>query len=167
MTVTNKNKYEICMKHSLVIKITKPDDTFKSYVLMENQLASILYIDPVHGISVIRGRVKEFKYPTLTRTFVTATSTADQYPVDQYPEPLVVERIVLDISKDFHQQETSISPKTILEVNPIDWEYQDIEKVIVDAPINDWHEYDNKVSAPYSEQQYRFGMNDYLGDDLK
>lgn len=163
--MVNKNKYELYMKHTLVIKVTKPDDTFKSYALMEDQLVSILYLDTTLGLCVVRGRIKGFEYPTLTRT--VDCDWASSSTSDQDTKNISVKWIVLDISKNYQQQEKKIDPKSILEVNSIDWEYQNTDKVIVDAPINDWHEKDNKVSAPSSEHQYRYGLNINIGDVLK
>lgn len=161
--MVNKNRYEISTQTICKIKVTKPDDSFKTFVLMPDQLVSILYINLKGEPTVARGRISSFKYPEISRTEAVDTAISNlnrciNHSLNSEKLP-VIEGIILDTSKNYNNSSAYISTTSILEVNPIDWEYQDTEKVVVDAPSDDWYEKDKKVSAPSSEYQYRLGGN--------
>ena len=146
--MVNTNTYQIKIIPSCVITITKEDDSYSSYVLITNQLVSILYINPKNGEpEVIKGRVKEFIYAqTVRNPFQEMNDRGYKNPIS---------RIALDVSKDYNSKTIEVDPTTILEVHPIDWNYQDTEKAEIDASAEDWYEKDNKVSAPSAEYQFR------------
>ena len=150
--MVNKNKYKVQIIKSCLIQITKPDDSYKTFQLSENQLASILYIDPINGQpTVIRGRVCHFEYPQIARTHICGSN------LENKEKTLAIKSIVMDTSQNYTQSSNTIPITSILEINPIDWKYQDAEAVEATAPINDWYEENKEVSAPSSEFQFRYG----------
>lgn len=156
--MVNKNKYKVQIIKSCLIQITKPDDSYKTFQLFENQLASILCIDSKSGQpTVIRGRVCHFEYPRTPRSFTNSTNHSCCSNLKNEKKTLAIEAIVMDTSQNYTQSNKTIPITSILEINPIDWKYQDADMVEVSAPINDWYEENKEVSAPSSEFQFRYG----------
>ena len=148
--MTNNNRYKVELIRSVLLQITKPDDSYQTYSLFENQLVSILYIDPITGTpAVVKGRVCHFIDAPITRTPSFSYAKKD--------ERLPIESVVIDTSQNYVKSNVTIKLTTILEVHPIDWEFLDTNQVVVKAPSEDWREENKEVSAPSSEYQYRFG----------
>ena len=57
--MVNKNEYEVKYLSAVLIKITRGDE-WKSFVLMQDQLVSELWLDPLSGEALVdKGRVEK------------------------------------------------------------------------------------------------------------
>ena len=57
--MVNKNEYEVKYLSAILIKITRGDE-WKSFVLMQDQLVSVLWLDPLSGEALVdKGRVEK------------------------------------------------------------------------------------------------------------
>ena len=129
--MTNNNRYKVELIRSVLLQITKPDDSYQTYSLFENQLISILYIDPITGTpAVVKGRVCHFIDAPITRSISDNSdcSTYSRTPSFSYAkkdERLPIESVVIDTSQNYVKSNVTIKLTTILEVHPIDWEFLD------------------------------------------
>ena len=109
-----------------------------TYLIFANQLVSILYIDPLTGkANVYRGRVEDI---------TSANLTASRDP----------DFIKLDVSTKSKSKMVTLAVERILQVNPIDYKYNNIDAIIIDPNSQDWHEENKEVSAPSSVYAFRF-----------
>lgn len=138
--MVNPNKYKTRHVECYSIEITREDLSYQTYILMKNQLVSILRINPKTGkAEVYRGRIESFI--TQTRRSV-------------YEDKLLF-AVKLDISSKHQSEFFVITVESILEINPIDWEYQNLDKVVIQSFPDDWYEKDRSVSAPSSIYEFR------------
>lgn len=150
--MVNKNTYNVKMMQSILLEITKPDQTFKTYAMMKDQLVSILYIDPNDGkAKILRGRIEEFILENTRNSFdISCSSTQPR----GFGKPSI-QRVKIDTSKQFETSFVVIDLTSILEVNPVDWKYQDLKQVEIDLDSEDWNEKNGKAEAPTALYSYR------------
>lgn len=133
--MVNDNKYEIKPLQGIILKIIRKDK-WASYVLMENQLVSILYLDENTGkADVYKGRIIRITTSNV-RTF------DNQYKDKGY------KTLLLDISIPHVSKTKKLYLENILDVHEIDWEYPDISKAIIDGPFVDWESSVHDAEAP-------------------
>lgn len=133
--MVNDNKYEIKSLQGIILKIIRKDK-WVSYVLMENQLVSILYLDENTGkADVYKGRIVRITTSNI-RTF------------DKHCDDNKFKTLLLDISVPHMSKMKELYLKNILDVHEIDWEYPDITKAVVDGPFVDWESSVHDVEAP-------------------
>ena len=133
--MVNDNKYEIKPLQGIILKIIRKDK-WVSYVLMENQLVSILYLDENTGkADVYKGRIIRITTSNV-RTF------DNQYKDKEYKS------LLLDISIPHVSKTKKLYLENILDVHEIDWEYPDISKAIIDGPFVDWESSVHDAEAP-------------------
>ena len=133
--MVNDNKYEIKPLQGIILKIIRKDK-WASYVLMENQLVSILYLDENTGkADVYKGRIIRITTSNV-RTF------DDQYKYKGH------NTLLLDISIPHVSKTKKLYLENILDVHEIDWEYPDISKAVIDGPFVDWESSVHDAEAP-------------------
>lgn len=133
--MVNDNKYEIKPLQGIILKIIRKDK-WVSYVLMENQLVSILYLDENTGkADVYKGRIIRITTSNV-RTF------DNQYKDKEYKS------LLLDISIPHVSKTKKLYLENILDVHEIDWEYPDISKAVIDGPFVDWESSVHDAEAP-------------------
>lgn len=133
--MVNDNKYEIKSLQGIILKIIRKDK-WVSYVLMENQLVSILYLDENTGkADVYKGRIVRIT-ASYIRTF------------DKHCDDKKFKTLLLDISVPHMSKMKELYLENILDVHEIDWEYPDITKAVVDGPFVDWESSVHDVEAP-------------------
>lgn len=133
--MVNDNKYEIKSLQGIILKIIRKDK-WVSYVLMENQLVSILYLDENTGkADVYKGRIVHIT-ASYIRTF------------DKHRDDKKFKTLLLDISVPHRSKMKELYLENILDVHEIDWEYPDITKAVVDGPFVDWESSVHDVEAP-------------------
>ena len=133
--MVNDNKYEIKSLQGIILKIIRKDK-WVSYVLMEDQLVSILYLDENTGkADVYKGRIVRITTSNI-RTF------------DKHCDDNKFKTLLLDISVPHMSKMKELYLKNILDVHEIDWEYPDITKAVVDGPFVDWESSVHDVEAP-------------------
>lgn len=133
--MVNDNKYEIKPLQGIILKIIRKDK-WVSYVLMENQLVSILYLDENTGkADVYKGRIIRITTSNV-RTF------DNQYKDKGY------KTLLLDISIPHVSKTKKLYLENILDVHEIDWEYPDISKAVIDGPFVDWESSVHDAEAP-------------------
>ena len=143
--MVNPNTYKTAQIECYSIEITREDESYQTYVLMKNQMISVLRINPRNGkVEVNRGRMDKFIIQ----------------PKRWMNDPNQLFAIKLDISEHGKSNFVVITVESILEINPIDWTYQDTDKVVAQYFPDDWYEKDKKVSAPPSIREFR------IGDDI-
>lgn len=133
--MVNDNKYEIKPLQGIILKIIRKDK-WVSYVLMENQLVSILYLDENTGkADVYKGRI--------IRITTSNVRTFDNQYKDKGHNTLL-----LDISIPHMSKTKKLYLENILDVHEIDWEYPDISKAVIDGPFVDWESSVHDAEAP-------------------
>lgn len=133
--MVNKNEYEVKYLSAVLIKITRGDE-WKSFVLMQDQLVSVLWLDPLSGEALVdKGRVEKINIVNI-RAF------------DDFKSLSTESSIILDISTPGRSKYREIKINNILDIHEIDWEYPDISKAVVDGPFVEWESSPHDASAP-------------------
>ena len=133
--MVNKNEYEVKYLSAVLIKITRGDE-WKSFVLMQDQLVSVLWLDPLSGEALVdKGRVEKINIVNI-RAF------------DDFKSSSTESSIILDISTPGRFKYRKIKINNILDIHEIDWEYPDISKAVVDGPVVEWESSPHDASAP-------------------
>ena len=141
--MVNNNRYKLKFLPAFSLKVYN-DDYEKEFFICTEQLVSILYVEKISGkVKVARGRVKYFK-SEIGRSLNSNTNNSD---------------IILDTSEKHKSSEEKIPMTSVLEINPIDWRYPDIENATIPITFEDWYEMNKRVNAPSSYKEDRIDLS--------
>lgn len=145
----NLNHYEVKFNPGFMIKIFTGDYEREYYTCI-NQLVSILYVDPYTGyLKVCRGRID--KYLCSHSSYVV--DNTNNHKRESFEKDIT--EIVLDTSKAGKSSSFTIDITAILEINPIDWRYNNLDSNDKPLTFEDWYELNKRVSAPSSAREDR------------
>lgn len=145
--MVNDNRYEIKPLQGIILKIIRKDK-WVSYVLMENQLVSILYLDENTGkADVYKGRIIRITTSNV-RTFDNQYKDKGHNTLLNQYKDKGHKTLLLDISIPHMSKMKELYLENILDVHEIDWEYPDISKAVIDGPFVDWESSVHDAEAP-------------------